>query len=443
MTDASITAQHQLPRSRRDPQRVAWSVLLLSFTIFCFVCLASSLGVYYFLFQSSVPLEMLARIGQGSIGVNQQFVTLERSLNNGDDLTTGGQSQATIQLFDPQRGHQLIATLTVKGNTRLNLRRAVRPRFEWSSTQYGVEVEDFSGELDVFVTRNLNRPFLLVIHTTQGSRIDLGSSGQYTITVNENQTRVVNQEGQIVLIPSTRNNGRDIPVGSQGVIFTINPGAVAVIPAYVNLLENSTFQDTIQVPNDSGQLQEIMTVWRCTNQQDSLPRGNYLSETLDGRPMLRLVRSDNATSHGETRCLTYFEQTGRDVSAFDFLEVRASFNVHFQSLPACGWEGSECPLMLQIDYIDQNGRPQTWYHGFYYLEPQAGFALSCSSCRQEHDRINEKSWFTYESGNLFALLGPSQVPRSILNVQFYASGHQYDVSLGEISLLAGQFATSG
>ncbi len=70
-------------------------------------------------------------------------------------------------------------------------------------------------------------------------------------------------------------------------------------------------------------------------------------------------------------------------------------------------------------------------------------AVAGLGVRQEHDRINEKSWFTYESGNLFALLGPSQVPRSILNVQFYASGHQYDVSLGEISLLAGQFATSG
>ncbi len=443
MTDASIPAHQQLPRPRLDPQRVAWGVLLLAFAIFCFICLASGMGVYYFLFQSTVPLDMVARIGQGSIGVNQQFVTLERVLQNGDELTTGGQSQAVVQLFDPQRNHQLIATLTIKGNTRLNLRRALRPRFEWSSSQYNIELQNFNGELDIFVTRNLGRDFRLVIATSQGSRIDLGSSGQYNISVNESQTRVVNQEGQMVLIPPTRNNGRDIPVGSQGVIFTANPDAVAIMPAYVNLLENSTFQDTIQIQNDTGQLQEVTTVWRCANQQDTLPRGNYLAETLDGRPVLRLVRGDNATSHGETRCLTYFEQTGRDVSAFDFLEVRASFNINFQSLPACGWEGSECPLMLQIDYIDQNGRPQTWYHGFYYLQPQTGFALSCSSCRQEHDRINEKSWFTYESGNLFVLLGPSQIPRSILNVQFYASGHQYDIAVGEVSLLAGQFATSG
>ncbi|MBI5669783.1 MAG: hypothetical protein HZC41_17435 [Chloroflexi bacterium] len=443
MSDASIPMPQQFPRPRVNPQRLAWGVLLLSFAIFCFLCLATGLGVYYFLFQSSIPLEVVARVGQGSIGINGQFEASERALQNSVDVSAGGQSQATVFFFDPNQNRRLIATMTVKGSTGFTLRRAIRPRFNWSGNNYEIEVENFTGDVDVFVDRNLERNFRLVINVPPGIRIDLGGSGQYTVSARGSQTRVYNQDGQAVIIPADPNNGRDIPAGSQGIVFAAQPTIVALGPAFVNLLQNSTFQDTIDVPSDSGDLQPVTTVWRCTNQQDSPPRGSYRTERKDGRVVLRFVRADNATSHGETRCLSYFDQNGRDVSSYDFLEVRASFNINYQSLPACGREGSECPLMLQVDYIDQNGRPQTWYHGFYYLPQQEGFPLSCSSCRQEHDRINEKSWYTYESGNLFALLGPSQIPKAILNVQFYASGHQYDVSVGEVSLLAGRLSTAG
>ncbi len=103
MSDASIPMQKQLPQPRRSPQRMAWGVLLISFAIFCFTCLAAGLGIYYFLFQSSVPLEMLARVGQGSIGINGQFEASERTLQNSVELSAGGQSQAIVFFFDPRQ----------------------------------------------------------------------------------------------------------------------------------------------------------------------------------------------------------------------------------------------------------------------------------------------------------------------------------------------------
>lgn len=441
MGEAGITTPGEIPRIQLDTHRKAWSVLLISFGIFCSACLTTGLGIYYYLFLSNVSLDVISRVGQGSIGVNGQFEDLERNLQSGDELSTGGQSQAAMFFYDPQQAQRLVASITVKGNSKLTLRRAVRPRFDWNVSNYEIELQSFTGDLDVFVDRNLGREFRLTVSTQNGARVDLGGSGQYTVSAQQGQTQVFNQEGKAVLIPPAGHNGRDIPVGSQGVFDANSPDQVTITSAYTNLLENSTFQDTIQVPSDSGELQEVTKVWRCTNQQDSPPRGAYQTEMRDGRTVLRLVRDDNATSHGETRCLSYFGQNGRDISDYDFLEIRASFNINYQSLPACGREGSECPLMLYMDYIDQNGAPQRWYHGFYYLTPQTGFPLSCNSCRQDHDRVNEKSWYTYESGNLFALLGPSQIPSTVLTVQFYASGHQYDVAVGEVTLLAANFAT--
>jgi hypothetical protein len=440
MSDASITVREGVPRARHDPQRVAWGVLLLAFAIFCLTCVATGVGVYYFLFQSTMPLDMQLRVGRGSIGVNQQFVPLERELLNGDELSTGtdGQSQATVFFFDPQRERHLIAAVTVKGGTNFTLRRALRPRFDWGNNQYSIELLDFTGDLEIFVVRDLAGFFRMTINTRQGNLIDLGESGRYSVSAREGQTRVVNQEGKAALIPPDRSQGRDIPAGSQGTVYTDTPDQVVVLPAYTNLLENSTFEDTALVENDSGEMQVIARIWGCRNDQVSAPRGLYRTEILDGRTIMRFLRGENATSNGETRCVAFLGQSGRDVSGYDYLEVRASFSLNYQSLAACGWQGSECPLMLQLDYVDQNGELQKWYHGFYYLEPQPGNPLTCSSCQQEHDRVNEKSWYTYSSSNLFALMGPDERPQTILNVQFYASGHQYDVSIGEVSLLAGK-----
>jgi hypothetical protein len=118
--------------------------------------------------------------------------------------------------------------------------------------------------------------------------------------------------------------------------------------------------------------------------------------------------------------------------------LRATFNIQYQSLAVCGQKGSECPLMLQIDYRDENGVGQRWFHGFYAAEnEQLNYPLSCDSCASEHEHVNEKVWYTYDSGNLFNLFPPGKRPVAISNVQFYASGHQYDVYVGEVALLGG------
>src|SRR5262249_15612435 len=112
--------------------------------------------------------------------------------------------------------------------------------------------------------------------------------------------------------------------------------------------------------------------------------------------------------------------------------------IGYQSLNACGVDGSECPMMLQIDYSDANGVGHHWIHGFYSLvQPQLNYPLQCNSCAQEHEHIYANAWYTYDTDNFFNLFPPDTRPVSIANVQFYASGHQYDVYVGEVALLVG------
>jgi len=190
--------------------------------------------------------------------------------------------------------------------------------------------------------------------------------------------------------------------------------------------------------NDEATETPLPARWGCTNIQDNTPRGDYLVQFGDGRSSIRLVRAEDASSHGETRCKQFFPEPGIYLEGYSYLELTTTFFINFQSLSECGVEGSECPLMLLMEYVDVNGNEVQWYQGFYYRDDlQIDYPLRCSSCSQDHQKINEKVWYTFETGNLFASLPADQRPAYIENIEFYASGHQYDVFVSEIALFVG------
>lgn len=179
--------------------------------------------------------------------------------------------------------------------------------------------------------------------------------------------------------------------------------------------------------------------WGCSNKQKELPGGTYTVTEREGRTALQLFRGDNATTNGETRCQQPYAAPGRDVSGYRFLELETTFLIKSQSISECGIEGSECPLMIHIKYTDTNGIAREWYQGFYaLLDPlYDSYKSRCASCTQDHQQINGDVWYTYESGNLFIVLPEDARPATISKIEFYASGHQYDVYVGELSLFAG------
>jgi hypothetical protein len=417
---------------------MAWGVLLLSFAIFCAICITTGLGLNYFLFQSTVLMESDVQVGRGSISVNTSSVLDRLDLTNGADVRVAPQAQSTIFFRDSQQGDRLIASVTVRANSSVKLRRAVRPRFRWSSGPYTIELEDLVGDLDIFIPNDLERDVRLTVQTPKGDLADFGSSGQYFVSASDAQIRVTNRQGRVSLVPANTNQGRAIPVNNMGVIATDKPDEVALSPSLVNLIQNSTFQDVVTTQDSAGTSSVGLAIsWGCTNSTVNLPRGSYQAEIQDGRYLLHFLRGENAETNGETRCGT-FPSGGYDVSQYSTLVLRATFNIQYQSLNACGSQGSECPLMLRVDYTDIHGGNHIWYHGFYArLDPQSNDPQSCDSCTSEHEQVNANKWYTYDSGNWFTLFSPDTRPATILNVQFYASGHQYDVYVGEVALLAG------
>ena len=98
-----------------------------------------------------------------------------------------------------------------------------------------------------------------------------------------------------------------------------------------------------------------------------------------------------------------------------------------------------------MDYIPANGGdPVNWYHGFYaIIDPSRSFPLRCDSCSEQHEQINPGVWYTYEIRNLFEAFAAQVRPKLILNIRFYASGHQYEVYVSQVVLLADQTMIAG
>jgi hypothetical protein len=413
--------------------------------MFCLVCVISGVWVIYFLFQSTVSLDVELQMGRGTGDVLGQVVRDARALSNGDILSTDRVSQATIVFRDPQQHKRLLAAVTLHGGTTLTMTRTQRPRFQWGASVASIDLHDFGGEIDVFVAQEIGRGFRMRIIAEQGDIVDLKSSGQYTLYGNENRLLVVNHEGSVLLIPNRSRPHliapRDIPVNAQGILSYVDETPeILISTAEINLVTNSTFQD-IYVPPDtgSGTTPALAQGWGCYDKPGSNPAGVYKPELKDGRLVMRLLRGDNAISNGETGCLGYLDPpNGKDISGYTSLHLRVTMQINYQSLSTCGEQASECPLMLRLNYIDEKGEERRWYHGFYaFLDPQRNFTTRCNSCSQEHEFINNKVWYTYVSENLLTAIAPDQKPRTVISVQFYASGHQYDVYVGEVALLAG------
>ena len=421
--------------------------MLLSFAVFCAILITVIVGIQYFLFQSRIPLQSLISVPRGTAtlvdsDLNQTAVTKSDEMFYGSVLTTDTQSQASISFVDPQHENRLIASVTIENGSGLNLKQDSRPRFEFSSdAPYWIDFKDVYGEFDVFIPDNITHPILIGFATTLGQSARLTSSGHNTLIASGQQVQVINYAGDELLLTSDLR-AQIVPAGHMGSLTSADQFALAENP---DPLGDAFFSkdNVIDIDTTSEQVQAPLA-WVCNNMEadPSEAMGSVGLTDVDGRLALRLFRGNGADSHGRTMCWHGLGTStdGLDVSQFSSVSIRATFKITSQSLSACGIDASECPLMLVMDYIPVNdGEPKTWVHGFYaFADPSRLYPSQCDTCSEQHEAISPDTWYTYESHNLFETFLPGTAPKSILNLRFYASGHQYEVYVSQVVLLADQ-----
>jgi hypothetical protein len=190
------------------------------------------------------------------------------------------------------------------------------------------------------------------------------------------------------------------------------------LPVEQNLIVNSDFSSPL------GRGWEVQPSQRDA---ESDPYGDAEIVVQDGKTLLSLSRV-GARTHGETSII---QRIDKDVRDFDSLKVSFEVMVDWQSLLGGGYESTEFPVMVELQYKDADGNSRSQYWGFYHRNPGTG-----PEWRKmiNGTKVPQGEWYLFETENLMRSLGDIK-PVRIDSVRVYASGWDWDSAITNISLL--------
>jgi hypothetical protein len=137
------------------------------------------------------------------------------------------------------------------------------------------------------------------------------------------------------------------------------------------------------------------------------------------------------------------QQLDQDIRGVNSLKVRTRVRVDTQTLPGCGSLGTECPIMVRLEFVEQeNGSIFEWLQGFYAIADEEGGEVFCQPCvwKAQHLQIAGLGvWYDFESPDLLPLIRSQGIePSSIHLIEIYASGHTYGSAVDDVAILIGE-----
>ncbi len=401
---------------RKNPDRVAWTVLSIAFVFSCLLATGIPLGVRSYLLNAIEDQDTLLQVIEGTVlvdkanGADRIGVTDSAVLSPGDEVITDDTSWATLDLFE--RSH-----VTLYREAKVKLDQAHAPQFGLSGKPNQITLNMTGGIVRVGVALPLKRPTDFQVVTPHADVVL--EEGSYRIEVANEGTQFTVLRGQ-----ATVGKGASAEVLRQGERTWVDLDGVPAdpLPAAQNLIENGRFQPPLE------------TYWvTSTVVFSSTVEPPAIQEVEDGgRRAIRLVRREpDDGTHSEVAIQQRLDQDVRD---FDRLTVSMDVLLDFQSLSGGGLLSSEFPIIVRLDYKDRWGSDKFWTRGFYYQNPQAYPIAPDPWGQPTGEMIPRGVWYPYESGNLLELLGDNR-PAQITGLTVYASGWNYDSLVSEVQLI--------
>jgi hypothetical protein len=316
----------------------------------------------------------------------------------------------------------LLARLNIGSNTTLHLNQATVPRFTWSNDEQVIDLELESGRVRLTMLDSETRPTAMRLKTPQGEII-IREPGQYSVVVTNDATQVAAQEGTVgvsandsTLILSSRERA-EIPTGAapQG---PLDPER--------SLVQNGDFSQGFDHWSEY--------TWKV--ELADQPSGKTEIKDINGEPTLHFERV--GIGHADARILQSINQ---NIIDYESLRLLLTLRVLEQSLGVCGVQGSECPLFVRIDYVNENGVNQIWQHGFYASgiiddNTTPGACVSCAVIQGNHEQVPQGQDYFYEVDLREELARQGALPpRSINSISLISSGHSFATEVVDVALM--------
>lgn len=401
---------------RQNPSRVAWLILMVSFTLCVLLAVAVPVGARAVLLHATRTKYAFLEATQGtaqqwSPGEGVAAAIIERRpVPEGSRIVTDGATKGVLTLSTDEDAQAVLSTIQLSPGTEVQLREARSPRFSLSPDPHRADLDLRQGRLFLTIMPAEDRDVLVRL-VTPDAAVNLGV-GVYDITANGGETRVRVRTGIAQVIGA----GREVELGA-GQRVNVASGQQPQFPISdtVNLIVNGSFD---------GQLAPL---WQEFAEVKPGQRPGSVEMVQDDRR--NAVRFSRRTEEDIPNRVGIVQAVNRDVEKYDSLALRLALKVLYQSVPGGGEMASEYPVMVDLFYTDIYGKDLHWYAGFYYLDLPPGSPYP----KPAAERVPLGVWYTYESPNLFELLEETR-PAHINSVTLYANGHDYDSLVTDVAL---------
>jgi hypothetical protein len=403
----------------KNPERLAWVVLLTSFFICIGLTLAVPLGVRAFVLFSRVEQNITLEVQRGPLRVTWPgrgepiAIAEERSDIPVRTVVTTDLTEGRLVMHTPEENGPVVVSVQLYNNTEAVLSSASSPRFSISQLPHQVVVEVRAGRVRINVSDTAERPTVAEVQTPHGT-ITL-TEGSYEVKVNT-ATEVTVRYGKA-----------EVHLGQWA--MSLDPAQRAIVsadkikgplPAIRNLVVNGDFQHQID-----GWAADWSRYSQQTDPQQ--PQGSVGIVVNEGREVVNYYR--DGSNHAE---IGIRQEIDYDVRDFASLELHMAVRVISEDIGGfggCGYLGSECPIIVRMEYEDTYGSDSSWQHGFYIGESKSDWLTHGWA-----EAISEGTWQTYDSGNLMEELVDAP-PALIKSLTIYASGHSFHAMVTEVELL--------
>lgn len=398
------------------PEQKAWAVLIAGFVVFCATLVSVPLLIRSHVINATdaeatvleEPIDGVVRVRQP--GAQNMIAVTQRldEVPEGAAIATDEHSRAFLRFFDD-------STLMLYNDTEIELMRVRSRRFGRSPKQNDIQIRITRGRVGIAVASPLKETAYIGVHTPQAfimlkegsykAEVEPGQTQLYVRTIRPGEATVITAEDQLSF-----SSGRCLIVEGEGI--------EGRLPPEQNLILNYDFTSPLGLG------------WELQLQQrddESDPFGRVEIAYQDGKNLLSFSRY-GARTHGETSVIQYIDKDVRDVES---LTMSFEVMVEEQSLRGGGYESTEFPVMVELQYKDAQGNSRSKYWGFYYLDPGSG-----PNWRKlvNGNKVVQGEWYYFESDNLMRTLGDSR-PVHVDGVRIYASGWSWDSAITNVSLL--------
>lgn len=421
-----MTESHRYGR-----QRLAWIILAGSFFACILLGIAVPVLISAFLQNSTESLALTVQANQGTVGIDEangprRAVLVGEpalSIDNQTTIRTDTTASALMTVMPPDQQFTL-ATLQISSNSTVLLDEAFTPRFRVSDHPHSLVVDLQAGRVRVDVPASPQRPLELVVTTPQGGTVDVRDPGRYIFEVSNDVTQVtVQMSGTAVVVAN--GGGLEIGPGQRAEVQLDSAPSGPFDPA----------RDLVR----NGDFGEGLANWAVFSWQVELPdqpAGETTIQSSVGDPLLRFTRE--GVGHADVRVT---QSVTQDVSDYESLRLVATLRIIDHSLGVCGVQGSECPLFLIVNYIDDSGVSRIWQHGFFAngivddnLTP--GACISCAVMQTAHERVPLGQLYFFEVDLIQELASLGALPpRYIDSVTIVGSGHSFTTDILDVALI--------